>query len=147
MKNKIFYAMAIAAGLMTIAPPPASAEVVQSLRGGVSIDEPNDPPKIMRQDTSGRFSKAYRQQPPLIPHQITRYQINKKVNQCMRCHDWPGNVEANAPKISETHYRNREGAALDQLARTRWSCTQCHVPQVNAPALVGNTFTPAKIKH
>ena len=147
MKNKTFYAMAIIASLMTVTTFSVKAETVNSLRGGVGIDEPNDPPKVLQQNTSGRFSKAYRQQPPLIPHRIDRYQINLKVNQCMRCHDWPGNVEAGAPKISETHYRDRNGVALDHVARTRWSCNQCHVPQVNAPALVGNTFEPAKIKH
>ncbi len=125
----------------------AVAEQVQSLRGNVGIDEANQAPKIFQQNNGGRLSKAYRQQPPLIPHRISKYQINLKVNQCMRCHDWPGNVEAGAPKISETHYINRDGIALDQVARSRWFCTQCHVPQVNAPALVGNTFQPAKLNH
>jgi len=124
----------------------AFAQEVKSLRGASQIEEDNAAPKVYQQDTSGRFAKAYRQQPPLIPHKISSYEIDLKVNQCMRCHDWPGNVEAGAPKISETHYVNRDGVALDHVARTRWLCTQCHVPQANAPALVGNTFEPAKIR-
>jgi cytochrome c-type protein NapB len=41
---------------------------------------------------------------------------------------------------------SREGAALDVVARTRWFCTQCHVPQVRTRALVPNTFkSPAEI--
>ncbi len=124
----------------------AVAQEVKSLRGADGIDEGNAAPKVYQQDTSGRFAKAYRQQPPLIPHKISSYEIDLKVNQCMRCHDWPGNVEAGAPKISETHYISRDGVALDHVARTRWFCTQCHVPQANAPALVGNTFEPAKIR-
>ncbi len=125
----------------------AIADQVQSLRGNVGIHEANHAPKVFQQNNGGRLTKAYRQQPPLIPHRISKYQINRKVNQCMRCHDWPGNVEAGAPKISETHYTGRDGVALDHVARTRWFCTQCHVTQVNAPALVGNTFQPAKLKH
>lgn len=116
----------------------------QSLRGPVGLDELGDAPDVRRQDTeSGRFERAYRQQPPLIPHKIEAYEIDLKVNQCMRCHDWPRNVEEGAPKISETHYIDRNGVALDHVARTRWFCTQCHVPQANASALVGNTFRSA----
>ena len=136
----------LAAGVVLALAGVASAQEVKSLRGGTGIDEGDAAPKVYQQDTSGRFTKAYRQQPPLIPHKITSYEIDLKVNQCMRCHDWPGNVEANAPKISETHYIDRDGVALDRVARTRWFCTQCHVPQANAPALVGNTFEPAKIR-
>lgn len=124
----------------------AGAQDVQSLRGGTALDEGGHTPKLHQQNTSGRFTKAYRQQPPLIPHKIDRYQVNLKVNQCMRCHDWPGNVDAGAPKISETHYISRDGVALDHVARTRWFCTQCHVPQANAPALIGNNFEPVHIR-
>ncbi len=124
----------------------AVAEEVKSLRGGAGIEEGSQVPKVYQQDTSGRFTKAYRQQPPLVPHKISSYEIDLKVNQCLRCHDWPGNVEAGAPKISETHYISRDGIALDHVARTRWFCTQCHVPQANAPALVGNTFSPVRIR-
>ncbi len=123
------------------------AETVTSLRGAVGIDEDNPKPEIHQLQDSKRFTKNFRQQPPLIPHKVDKYEIDLKTNQCMRCHDWPGNAEANAPKISETHYVDRNGVALDKLARTRWFCTQCHVPQVDAPALVGNTYQAPKLKH
>ena len=42
--------------------------------------------------------------PPLIPLRVDKYEIDLKVNQCLRCHDWPYNVQENATKISETHY-------------------------------------------
>ena len=117
---------------------------VQSLRGQLGVDEINEAPDVRRQDTDARrFSRAYRQQPPMVPHKIDAYEIDLKVNQCMRCHDWPRNVEEGAPKISETHYIDRNGVALDHVARTRWFCTQCHVPQANASALVGNSFRSA----
>ncbi len=116
---------------------------VHSLRGDSAIDESNEVYDLKKQNTGRRFDRAYRQQPPLIPHKISKYQINLKVNQCMRCHDWPYNVREGAPKISETHYTNRNGVALDKVTRSRWFCTQCHVPQTRAPALVRNDFTPS----
>ena len=89
------------------------------------------------------MNRSYRQQPPLIPHRVTGYQITTKVNKCMNCHDWPNSVKEGAPKISETHYVDRNGISLDRVARTRWFCNQCHVPQANARALVDNVFKSA----
>ena len=123
------------------------AQDLQSLRGRTAIDETGSAPEVYRVDERGRLERNYRQQPPLIPHRVDKYEIDLKVNQCLRCHDWPGNVESGAPKISETHYVDRDGVALDQIARTRWFCNQCHVPQANAAPLVRNTFEPARLKH
>ena len=125
-------------------PDMAKAQSVKSLRGDLLIEETNGADDIARQNTAGRFERAYRQQPPLIPHRTAGYQVNLKVNQCLSCHDWPNNVEQGAPKVSETHYESRDGVALDQVARTRWFCNQCHVPQANTPELVRNDFRNAK---
>ncbi len=144
--SKIMTAMTIAALLIiagALVPVPDSvAADLQSLRGDTAIDEANTTPELYNVDESGPKSRAYRQQPPLIPHRIDKYEIDLKVNQCLRCHDWPYNVEENAPKISETHYESREGKRLDFVAGTRWFCTQCHVPQADAPTLVENVFKP-----
>jgi nitrate reductase (cytochrome), electron transfer subunit len=120
----------------------AQSSNVKSVRG-TAIEETTPAPATHKQNTTGRFKRAYRQQPPMIPHKIRGYQIDLKVNKCMSCHDWPNNVEQGAPKISETHYIDRQGVALDHVARTRWFCTQCHVPQVNATELVPNSFKSA----
>jgi len=114
---------------------------VTSLRGYNALDEGNMAPDIQRPDTGKRFTKNYRQQPPLIPHRIEKYQIDVKANQCLGCHDWPQNVEFNAPKVSETHYVSPTGERLNRVSASRWFCNQCHVPQVQAQALVPNTFT------
>ncbi len=115
----------------------------QGLRDG-ALDATIRAPEIKKQNTrAGRFQRAYRQQPPLIPHRIDQYEIDLKVNKCLRCHDWPYNVEEGAPKISETHYVDRTGAALDKVAGTRWFCTQCHVPQASTRPLLRNTFKSA----
>ncbi len=132
------------AWLIPSAQTSAQDGAVTSLRGPAAIEDLPAADDVRRQNTdSGRFARAYRQQPPMIPHNIVKYQINLKVNQCMRCHDWPHNIEEGAPKISETHYIDRNGVALDQVARTRWFCTQCHVPQVNARELRRNRFQSA----
>lgn len=114
----------------------------KGLRDG-AIDATLRAPEVKKQNTTRRFQRAYRQQPPLVPHRIDQYQIDLNVNKCLRCHDWPYNVDEGAPKISETHYVDRTGAALDKVSSTRWFCTQCHVPQANARPLVGNTFRSA----
>lgn len=117
---------------------------VQSLRGETDIPDENLTPVPPRQNIKdGSFDRAYRQQPPLIPHKIDGYQISRAVNQCMQCHDWPYNVDQGAPKISETHYISREGVALDKVSPRRWFCNQCHVPQSNARDLVRNDFKSA----
>lgn len=113
---------------------------VQSIRGPRAISETGAAPDIKSPMTGHRLPRAYRQQPPLIPHKIEKYQINLKVNQCLNCHDWPNSVQENAPKVSETHYVDRNGVALDRVTRSRWFCTQCHVSQVQARAPVLNTF-------
>ncbi|MDH5748984.1 MAG: nitrate reductase cytochrome c-type subunit [Rhodospirillales bacterium] len=137
--------MALLVGVVLWVPSALAQQesTLHSLRGVTSLDETNDVNDIKRLNTGRRFDRAYRQQPPLIPHKIDKYQVNLKVNQCMRCHDWPNNTREGAPKISETHYTNRNGVALDQVSNSRWFCTQCHVPQTNAPALVENTFESA----
>lgn len=100
-------------------------------------------PEAARQNVSGRFERAYRQQPPLIPHQIDRYQIDLKANQCLGCHDWSTAAKNGAPTLSMTHYLDRNGQQTDTVAGTRWFCNQCHVPQADAKDLVENTFKPS----
>ena len=137
------FVIAVAAG------PPTTvlADEVQSLRGGAGIPEALPAPDLNKQLTKQeRFTRNFRQQPPLTPHKTDKYQIDRKVNQCLNCHDWPNNVKENATKVSETHYTDRNGKKLEHVARTRWFCNQCHVPQKDAKELVENTFKPLKRK-
>ena len=117
---------------------------LKSLGGGQVLNQVNAAPTVEKQSTpAGGFGRAYRQQPPLIPHKIDNYQISTTNNACMNCHDWPGHVEAKAPKVSETHYVDRQGVRLDQIAGTRYFCQQCHVPQADTKPLVENEFENA----
>lgn len=114
---------------------------VQSLRGA-DVDTMLPAPDMPRQQ-EGREVRNYRQQPPVIPHSMAQYQIDLRTNQCLSCHDWTNAGDRGAPTLSMTHYLDRDGAQLDTVAGTRWFCNQCHVPQADTPALVGNTFEPS----
>jgi cytochrome c-type protein NapB len=137
-------ALAMAVCMTGIASTEALAQV-KSLESKTKPSDTNPAPEIYDVQENTRHPRAYRQQPPLIPHRIEKYEIDLKVNQCMRCHDWPYNTQEKAPKISETHYVDREGKRLDKVAGTRWFCTQCHAPQANAKPLVENNFKPAQL--
>lgn len=135
----------LALAVLFVAPDvSAQSEKVESLRGPVLLEETSPAPAAEEQSIQdGSFARAYRQQPPLIPHEIDPDGIDAKANQCLGCHDWPYNVDVGAPKVSETHYVDRDGIALDRVARARWFCTQCHVPQAAERPLVENTFKSA----
>lgn len=128
-------AISLAAGFALAQTSGAS---VRSLRG-VQVDEPVGVEDVFQQEEK-RFVRNYRQQPPLIPHSIDQYQIDRNANQCLSCHDWTNAGDRGAPTLSMTHYLDRDGNQLDTVAGTRWFCNQCHVPQADAPSLISNTF-------
>lgn len=147
-RNPARIAAAVIAGMAAIAALQAglaqTSEPTVSLRGDLGITDPSPPPATVKQAlSSDGFGRAYRQQPPLIPHRIDGYQVSKDYNKCMTCHDWPDYAKVGAPKISETHYRDRDNRPLDRVSNSRWFCTQCHVPQADTPALVENLFRSA----
>jgi cytochrome c-type protein NapB len=146
-RNALLIAVALGAGLVVagagVAQDKASGSL-EGLGGGAVLNQMNAAPDIDRQSyADGGFGRAYRQQPPLIPHKVDGYQVTPTDNACMNCHDWPGNNKYKAPKVSETHYVDRQGVRLDKIAGTRYFCQQCHVPQADAKPLVGNSFQNA----
>lgn len=144
MKAKILAALmvfAMAFGGM------ATAEEVKPLPdASAATNQMNAAPPVLDIKEGGRVERNYRQQPPMIPHKVDKYEIDLKVNQCLRCHDWPNNVQENAPMVSATHYLDRNGNKLDKVSSNRWFCVQCHVPQANAKPLVENNFHSAADK-
>ena len=148
MKTRLKLIVA-AAGMMLasaiLTPAGAVAEEVRSLRGPVGVQESDQAPSlnIFTYQEGGNHARNFRQQPPLVPHKIEKYQVDKNVNQCIGCHEWTNAKTMRAPQISETHYVDRQGNRLDTIAGTRWFCTQCHVPQTDAKPLVDNGFTAA----
>jgi len=111
---------------------------VNSLRG-VDPDQDAGVNPVYHQE-EGRQPRNYRQQPPVIPHTIDKYQIDLHANECLACHDWKNAADRGAPTLSMTHYVSRDGVQTDDVSARRWFCNQCHVPQVDAPDLVENTF-------
>lgn len=145
MTARILAIMALAVlafGYGTFAAP-ASGEELQSLRGKAAITELDAAQPVFDVKEGQRYAKNYLQQPPLIPHRIDKYEIDLKVNVCLRCHDWPNNAQENAPLISVSHFTNRDGVKLDHVSSQRWFCVQCHVAQADAKPLVENRFQPA----
>lgn len=121
------------------APPPY--EFYDRMRGDVALDvEPRPAPIAPVENRDLRRQRGWAAQPPTIPHKIDNYQLDKYANKCMTCHARTKSAESQAPAVSTTHYQDREGRTLADLAPRRYFCTQCHVPQVDAKPLVENTF-------
>jgi len=123
----------------------AQAADVRSLRGHTDLQQDSKPPEPKRFAKDGEpIARDYVQQPPLIPHKIKGYRIDRNSNKCLSCHSWKHYREAGATKISQTHFEDRDKNVLANVSARRYFCTQCHVPQAGAKPLVENTFEPVK---
>ncbi len=121
----------------------AQAEGIESLRGPVGLEDHSRTPENAKYAKDGEpIARDYVQQPPLIPHKIRGYRIDRNSNKCLSCHSWKNYREAGATKISQTHFEDRDKHVLANISARRYFCTQCHVPQANAKPLVDNTFRP-----
>ena len=87
-----------------------------------------------------RKMRNYPEQPPVIPHAIEGYQLSLSTNRCLECHRRQFTEASGAPMISVTHFMDREGQILADVAPRRYFCLQCHVSQTDARPLVGNLF-------
>jgi len=144
MKRGLVVALFLAGAFASAAVAQDQGEIV-SLRGSVDLPDTTPAAPVLEQSRPANgFARAYRQQPPLIPHSIDGYQVTGNFNKCMSCHTWPQNAQYGAPKVSETHYSTREGTDLDEISPRRWFCNQCHVPQADASPLVNNAFKNAR---
>ena len=117
---------------------------LQGLRGGTPVNQDNAPGAFKQERDHGPADRDFVQQPPLIPHTISGYQITKNFNKCMDCHSFGKAKSSCAPRVSLTHFKTRDGQELDNISPRRYFCTQCHVPQTDAKPLVENTFQRAR---
>ena len=132
---------AIVAALLLIASQAMAQNQVATLRGASDLAAEGPPPPIARTlNTDLRQVRNYPEQPPLIPHKIEGYQIDKNANQCLQCHSRTAVEVSQAPMISITHFMNRENQFLASVTPRRYFCTQCHVTQSTVRPLVGNDF-------
>jgi len=137
-------AAAAAVLLLALAAAQAWAEpLVDAMRGKTPILEATQPPRLSNAvNDDNRVPRNYAQQPPVIPHRVDGYQVDKNFNKCLDCHARAKTDFSLAVPVSSTHYMNREGKVLAQVSTRRYFCLQCHVAQEAAKPLVGNSFQP-----
>jgi len=91
-----------------------------------------------------RYPRAFPGAPPRIPHAIQEFlPITREQNACFECHHRANAPESGAVPIPASHYRDTRRAPMaerEQIAGARQVCVSCHVPQTEAPPLVGNRF-------
>ena len=133
---------AVAAALLALAAALAWAEpLVDAMRGPTPILDTTQPPRLSNWvNDDNRMPRNFAQQPPVIPHRVDGYQIDKNFNKCLDCHARGKTEVSLAVPVSSTHYMNREGKVLEQVSTRRYFCMQCHVPQESSKPLIGNSF-------
>jgi cytochrome c-type protein NapB len=93
---------------------------------------------------SERLPRPYDGAPPLIPHSTDGLlPITRESHACVVCHGTPGPPSDDPPPAPFSHFvdqRNAPEVRRNEVVGARWMCTSCHVPQTNAPPLVGSTF-------
>lgn len=119
----------------------ASFEPLVSMRGAdVAAADAAPPVKDYsgkRPGTQPLVARTFSTQPPVIPHAVENFdEVSLGENQCMDCHGPANYVKKNAPKLGDSHFV----AATKAFDASRHVCSSCHVPQVDAPALVENRF-------
>lgn len=132
------------AGCLVLAATVAAAEgpLRERLYGNDDPMAETAAPRLPKPVTDGpRSVRSYPEQPPVIPHDISGYELSVRANTCMTCHRREYTGQSGAPMISITHYRGRDGQTLADVAPRRYFCTQCHVPQTRTRPLIENTFT------
>ncbi|MEH6500840.1 MAG: nitrate reductase cytochrome c-type subunit [Pseudoalteromonas distincta] len=108
--------------------------------GGTLYQNLPAPPMAGEPRHSGREVRNYPEQPPVIPHSIRNYQVDRRHNRCLECHSRNVAPDVGAPMISVTHFVGRDGQTRAAVVPSRYFCTQCHVPQTDARPLVESDF-------
>lgn len=147
MKKSILAGLILMGSSVLISASSGASEVA-SLRGSSAIDADSNA-IVVKKNINDRapIIRDFVQQPPLIPHKTKGYKINMKFNKCLTCHSWANYQKAGATKVSQTHFTDRDGEAMSNIAPRRYFCNQCHVPQADAKPLVENSFQPVKTIH
>ena len=90
------------------------------------------------------LERSYENSPPLIPHSLADLlPITTTRNDCLECHHPDAAEDFEATAMPPTHfYDYRRNRQLEDGNPAMYNCTQCHVPQADAPELVKNRFQP-----
>ena len=89
------------------------------------------------------LGRAFENSPPLIPHDLTgMLPLEETNNSCLNCHmpEHAGAIGATA--MPKSHFFDIDtGKDLKgRMDGKRYFCMQCHVPQVDIPEAIKNTF-------
>ena len=118
--------------LLSTAAAPAPTEGHDPLRGRTAVDDTTRPPPIpSAENRDMKRTRSYAMQPPTIPHSIDNYQVDRFANRCLMCHARTRAGETQATPISITHYTDRDGNFLADVAPRRYFCDTCHVVQMD----------------
>ncbi|KAF1050157.1 nitrate reductase cytochrome c-type subunit [Xylophilus sp.] len=121
--------------------PQTGRTFIDAARGPTPITESTKPPLLGNSvNDDVRRTRNYAMQPPVIPHRVDGYQIDKNFNKCMDCHARSKVEVSQAVPVSITHYMDRDGRVLGQISTRRYFCMQCHVAQEPVNPIVPNTF-------
>ena len=113
---------------------------VSSLRGDgvLAVDKAPPAQKVYvgkRPGVGQLIVRTFDGQPPLVPHAVDNFdEITVKDNQCLECHSPETAKAKNSPVVPDTHLAGKT------INDARYQCNTCHVPQVDAPPLVANSF-------
>jgi cytochrome c-type protein NapB len=134
-------AMALPAALMAQTPASAPARFTDPARGPAPINSTTTPPRLTNSvNDDRRLPRNYDQQPPVIPHRVDGYQVDRNFNKCLDCHAREKTAFSGAVPVSNTHYIDRDGKVLDRISTRRYFCQQCHVAQEPVAPITGNRF-------
>src|SRR5689334_7918997 len=139
----ILSTIALLVAVLATAASAATIDAHDPLRGTAAIDEMTRPPPTpTTENRDMKRTRSYAMQPPTIPHAIDNYQIDRFANRCLMCHARARAGETQATPISITHYTDRDGNFLADVAPRRYFCDTCHVVQmdVKPDVAVQNNF-------
>lgn len=118
---------------------------VDPQRKELALDGGSAAPMKHRVDVvQGGIDRSYLGQPPMIPHDIEKYEITLGVNGCLKCHSDATYQAEKTKRTPDSHYLDRDGNKLEHLSNRRYFCTQCHAPQLSGAPLVENLFQGLK---
>jgi nitrate reductase (cytochrome), electron transfer subunit len=110
----------------------------EGIRGPALLLTDPTPPPFPREDVEAeRRVRTFHEQPPIIPHSIRDYQLDRRANQCLTCHGRTGTSDS---PLSIAHFLDRDGRASASVAPGHYFCTQCHVTQTASSPPVGNSY-------
>lgn len=122
----------------------SGAGFFDATRGPVPITASTRPPRLGNAvNDDQRLPRNHDLQPPIVPHRVDGYQIDKNFNKCLDCHARGKTAFSQAIPVSDAHYIDRNGKVLVHVSTRRYFCMQCHVAQEPVAPLVGNSFRGA----